>query len=412
MRVLVVDEWIPLPLESGKKIRTFNLLSPLAGKHDITYLCYADAATEAGKIKTMENSGFRVVSVPSPNRFRSDWDLAAGFASNLFSPLPLVLTKHYSRGFKLALQQLLRESFDLLHCEWTHYAHFLRDVTHLPKFLCSHNVECMQWKRYAQVQANPLRKAAVYLEWLKMRAFERDVIPTFDHVAAVSFNDAEILRSQFGARSVEVIPNGVNTTYYKSVSCNGPEMNLVYCASMDAFVNQDAAIHFVKHILPRILDKKPQSRFMIVGHRPPAAIRNLANDRIIVTGSVDDVRPLLAKATVSVVPLRIAGGSRLKILESFAAGIPVVSTSIGAEGLDVVPGEHLLIAEDENTFASQCIRLMEEPEHAQLLAIAAKKIALDKYDWLSISPRIETAWLQTRDSFCRIRHSGACANAQ
>jgi len=403
MRVLVIDEWIPLPLQSGKKIRTFHLLAPLARRHEITYLCYADPQTEAERIAQMQEAGFRVVCVPPASRFRTPATLAVGFATNLFLRMPLAVRKHYSRRFQQALEGLLaKEAFDVLHCEWTHYAQYLRAARNLPRFLSSHNVECMQWRRFAQVQRNPLCRAAIYLESLKMRAFERRAIAQFDHVAVVSPEDAEVMKS-FGARSVAIIPNGVDTEYYQPTNGRADGKTLVYCGSMDAFVNQDAAMYFAKSILPKIHEQQPQARFMIVGSSPPAAIRNLASDRIIVTGSVEDVRPLLGKAAVSVVPLRIAGGSRLKILEAFAAGIPVVSTSIGAEGLEVVSGTHLLIADDDSLFAARCSELLESPSLGERLTRAARCLTKEKYDWKSISPLVEVGWERAMVRFPRRR---------
>lgn len=392
MRVLVVDEWVPFPLDSGKKIRTFCLLAPLALRHEITYLCYADARADASSIAHMKEAGFRMVCVPPANRFQTPITLAAGLTTNLFLRTPLAVRKHYSPGFEQAVKDLLaKETFDVAHCEWTHYAPYLQTASHLPRFLSSHNVECMQWHRFYQVQTNPFRKAAIHLEWLKMRAFERRAVAWFDHVAVVSVEDARAMKS-FGARSVDVIPNGVDNEYYERTNVWDEGEVLVYCASMDSFVNQDAAIYFVKSVLPKIHEKRPRAEFMIVGKSPPASIRNLAGDRVIVTGSVEDVRPLLRKATISVVPLRIAGGSRLKILEAFAAAIPVVSTSIGAEGLEVVSGTHLLIADDDVAFAASCIHLLEDPSRRDNLVRAAECLAKEKYDWKAISPLVERAW--------------------
>jgi polysaccharide biosynthesis protein PslH len=268
----------------------------------------------------------------------------------------------------------------------------------------------VQWQRFARVQTNLCRKAAIHLEWHKMRAFERHVVAQFDHVAAVSDKDAQVFRS-LGASSVEIIPNGVDTKYYECEDSNGHRGDavLAYCGSMDAFVNQDAVMNFAKNILSRIREKVPNARFMIVGRRPPASIRNLANDHITVSGTVDDVRPLLGKATVSVVPLRIAGGSRLKILESFAAGIPVVSTSIGAEGLGVKPGVQLLIADDESSFAADCIRLLEEPRLRQQLVRTARSYVRDEYDWRAIAPLVEAAWECTRRNFVNKGPQRSCA---
>ncbi len=400
MKILVLDEWIPLPLESGKKIRTYSLLAPLARQHQITYLCYADAQTEREKISQMADAGFATVVVPPVNRFRTPIGLAMGVATNLFLRTPLVVRKHLSRRYELALHKVLdQQSFDLVHCEWTHYASFLQKVTEIPRFLCSHNVECMSWRLFSQVQSNPIRKAAIYLEWIKMKAFEGRVVPQFDLTAVVSEDDAQIVRSWFKTDSVAVIPNGVDTRFYKETTAPMEEDLLVYCASMDAWVNQDAVTYFATRILPRIHEKRPQTRFLIMGRNPPESIRRLANDHVIVTGSVEDVRPLLAAATASVVPLRIAGGSRLKILEAFAAGIPVVSTSIGAEGLHVEPNKHLLIADDESAFAAACLDLLEDPTLRRRLATAGSTVAAEKYEWSTIVPLVENAWEQTINNF-------------
>jgi len=396
MRVLVVDEWLPYPLESGKKIRTFQLLAPLAQRHETTYLCYADQQREAEKLTRMAEAGFNVICVPPTNRFQTRLGLAAGVVGNLCSPTPLVIRKHFSRRFDKAVSELIqRETFDIIHCEWTHYAVFLRKVCRVPRFLCSHNVECLPWRRFSEVQANPARRAALYLEWRKMKLFERRAISAFDHVSAVSETDARIMQSWFSADSVEVIPNAVDTHFYEGQ--DGPKEDdlLVYCASMDAWVNQDAANYFVKRILPEIHKYRPQTRVMIVGREPPDAIRRLACDRVIVTGTVKDVRPLLAKATACIVPLRIAGGSRLKILEAFAAGLPVVSTSIGAEGLDVEPDRHLLIADKTTDFASACLQLLTDRPLRERLGKAGKSLAREKYDWSAVYPLVENAWEQT-----------------
>ena len=171
MRVLVVDEWIPYPLESGKKIRTFSLFSPLAQYHEITYLCRAAPEREGEKIEQMKKAGFRLHCVPPIDRFRTPLSLALGVATNLLSPTPLAVRKHATSSFFRELRRLLSQNqFDIIHCEWTHYAYYLPGIHDAPKFLCSHNVECISWRRLAEVERNPARRAALHLEWLKMRS--------------------------------------------------------------------------------------------------------------------------------------------------------------------------------------------------------------------------------------------------
>jgi polysaccharide biosynthesis protein PslH len=227
-----------------------------------------------------------------------------------------------------------------------------------------------------------------------MRAFEKKALAMFDHVAAVSEQDADTMRSWFGARSVSTIPNGVDVKFYENVGRTERLDRILYCASMDSYVNQDAVMYFIKQVLPIIWQKRPGLQFMILGSKPPAFITALASDRIIVTGSVPDVRPLLDQASACVVPLRIAGGSRLKILEALAAGLPVISTSIGAEGLDVEPGKHLLIADQEAAFAEATIRLLEDRSLQQSLRESGRRLVHERYDWRMIVPKVEQAWEQ------------------
>jgi glycosyltransferase involved in cell wall biosynthesis len=402
MRVLVIDEWVPLPLDSGKKIRTFHLLAPLAKRHEITYLCYADAKRHAENIYEMQAAGFRVLPVKPVKRFCTPITLALGVAGNLLSRTPLVVRKHLSRRFMSRLRKLLNtEVFDVLHCEWTHYAQYLRRAAGLPRFLASHNVESIQWSRFAQVQRNLCRRAAIWLEWRKMRCFEGRSLRIFDHIAAVSGHDAELMKSRFGAKSVDVIPNGVDVAYYERAPRREEPDLLVYCASMDSWVNQDAAFYFVRDILPRIHERRPQSRFMIVGRNPPQGIRDLATDRVLVTGTVADIRPVLARAAVSVVPLRIASGSRLKILESLAAGVPVVSSAAGAEGLELKYGSELLVADSDAEFAAQCVRLLDDAPLRRRLANAGQALVRQKYDWSALFPLVEKAWTRTIENFRR-----------
>jgi len=400
MKILVIDEWLPYPLETGKKIRSFNLLAPLAKQHEINYLCYANERVEKEKIEILKSRGFKIICIPPVKRFDTPLRLAAGAALNIFTSTPLVIRKHYSLAYQNRLVRLLSEKpFDLIHCEWTHYGNFLFKLRNLPLFLSSHNVECVPWLRFYKAERNPLKKAGLFLEWIKIRYFERRVLTLFDHISAVSYSDARILENWFDARSVDVVPNGVDTKYYGSIICQDDSRMLVFSASMDSFVNQDAASYFVHEILPIIKTKIPEIKFMILGKNPSNRIRKLEDDHITVTGTVSDIRQYLKKAGAIVVPLRIAGGSRLKILEAFAAGIPVVSTTIGAEGLEVIKNKHLLIGDNPRDFADRCIHLLGNALLRKNLVNEGKKLSKEKYDWSAISPKIERAWELTINNY-------------
>ena len=374
-------------------------------------MCRAAPEREGEKIEQMKKAGFRLHCVPPIDRFRTPLSLALGVATNLLSPTPLAVRKHATSSFFRELRRLLSQNqFDIIHCEWTHYAYYLPGIHDAPKFLCSHNVECISWRRLAEVERNPARRAALHLEWLKMRSFEHKALAMFDHAAAVSDQDAHFMRSWFHAQSVTTIPNGVNLEFYDNMTRSEQPDRIIYCSSLDSYVNQDAVQYLVKEVLPLVWEKRPGVQFMIVGSKPPPFITALASERVIVAGNVADVRPLLGQAAACVVPLRIGGGSRLKILEAFAAKLPVVSTSIGAEGLDVEAGKHLLIADGEVGLADAILRILEDHSLRQRLTSAGRALVQEVYDWKTIVPKVEEAWDLTLENYHRKREHTASSH--
>jgi glycosyltransferase involved in cell wall biosynthesis len=236
-----------------------------------------------------------------------------------------------------------------------------------------------------------------------MSRFEKNRYRNVDGLSVVSEPDAALLRSEFGIDDALVIPNGVSIAPYDEIP-NEPKPNhLVYCGSMDAGVNQDAVEYFLHRIFPLILKKKPETTFCVIGRHPPASLLKLQNEHIRFTGSISDVRLPLKQATLEVVPLRIGGGSRLKILEAFAAKVPVLSTTIGAEGLAVQSGKNILLADTPNDFADRCIDLLNDESLRNSLATEGRKVVDDHYDWSRISPLVENAWAQTIETAKRLR---------
>lgn len=419
MKVLVLDEWIPYPLISGKRLRSYHLLSRAARGHEITYLCFSDPNSDEPARGHMESLGVRMVTLPRKDPFTPAHRLYALAAANLPSSRPLVMRKHFRRDYLSKLRELVAaQKFDVLHCEWTHYGAYARLVAGLPRFLSSHNIEAMPWERLYRHERNPVKRAALYVEWRKMVAFEREVCRSFHHVSAVSEDDRKKFMKDYGCESVTVTPNGVDVSYYDEVreeSGGQPARGrfsafrgktLVFSASFDAFVNQDAVVYWMEAIWPVLLRELPAARTLFLGKDPPPALGRYVSDKVQFTGTVPDVRPYLAQSSVCVVPLRVAGGSRIKILEAMAAGLPVVSTPEGAEGLDVVPGEHLLIARDVGEFVSGVVGLLQDDGMARYLAANGRKLVEERYDWRNIARLIPTAWEETVRRF----KSGGDAN--
>ncbi|MCL2742588.1 MAG: glycosyltransferase family 4 protein [Planctomycetaceae bacterium] len=396
MKILVIDEWLPSIRNSGKSIRTYELLAPFTKKHQITYLAHIDGKEQPEQLRQMQEAGFNTVCVPRRKRYATAAAILLGAVPAMFSSMPISVKRHYSPDFAAKIKELVqKESFDLMHIEWSHYAVYGQFVPQLPQFICTHNVEYLSWKRFTQVTKNPFKIALGLHEAVRMYYFEKHAYRKADYLSTVSENDAEIVRKCFGIEDVAVISNGVGIAQYDEVSNNPKPAHFVYCGSMDAGVNQDAVYYFIKDIFPLIAKKRPDATFCVIGRNPPEKFLQLQTAKIKFLGGVADIRVPLKEGAVEVVPLRIAGGSRLKILEAFAAKIPVVSTSIGAEGLEIEDGKNIVLADTPEDFADKAVALLDDEALQRTLIENGRKLADEKYDWSSIASLVERAWLRT-----------------
>ncbi|MDP2660363.1 MAG: glycosyltransferase, partial [Dehalococcoidia bacterium] len=236
------------------------------------------------------------------------------------------------------------------------------------------------------------RAAYSLLQWRKLRSYEREVCRRVDGVLAVSEADASALRALAPGLRPRVIPNGVDTTAfgYRSLAgrSDGGAPVLVFTGTMDYRPNVDAAVWFCHQVLPLVRREQPSAKLLLVGRDPSQAIRSLAGHGVSVTGSVEDVRPYLHQGNVFVAPLRMGSGTRLKILEAMSSGLPVVSTTIGMEGIAATPGQEALVANDPRSFASCVLELLAGPTRAQSLATRARLLVERRYDWAVILPAL------------------------
>lgn len=394
LKVLVLDEEIPYPPDTGKRIRTWNLLRLLAEKHEVHFLCYGRQGDPS--IAVLRSAGI-VLHLVEPPVTRLGISLYLRLLVNLFSPYPFSVSKHYSRRYQNECTALLKQGdWDLIQCEWTPYARFISAAGKTPTLIATHNIESQIWKRRAQHGRNFVEKLFFGMQEVKMRWFERRALRRATAVTAVSVPDAETIRG-WGIPEVTVVPNGVDLEWYSGISSLEAEMNeMISVASLDWFPNADAIDYFSHEIFPIIRDAVPDSALRIVGRRPSESLKAAlsAVPGINFVGEVADVRPHLASASVVVVPLRIGGGSRLKILEALAAGKAVVSTSIGAEGLDLTPGKDLVIADSPQAFANAVVNLLQRRDARRQLGENGRKLVSEQYGWNKIARRLEAVWLE------------------
>jgi len=264
----------------------------------------------------------------------------------------------------------------------------------LPVALREHNIENMIIKRYYKNQKNIFIKYYAYLQYMKLYKYERIICEIFNRCLMITKNDEEIMKKMNSNIKTSVIPAGVDTTYFYPIDIKEEEYSLISVASMNWLPNIEAIEWFCKEILPLIKKKVQKIKLYIVGINPPNNIKGLANNNVIVTGFVEDVRKYIAKGQVFIVPLKTGSGMRIKILNALAMRKAIVSTSVGCEGIEVVDGENIYIADNKQQFAEKVIYLLKNDDERKRLGQEGIKLIKEKYQWEKIAEQIETEYME------------------
>jgi sugar transferase (PEP-CTERM/EpsH1 system associated) len=399
MKLLWLNAGLLLPLDKGGKLRTWHVMRHLAARHDITYLSFEDATqTEADRLG-MRQVCSRLETVPRTDAAKGTWRFYADAARYVVNPAPYAVAKYRSAAYERRIAELLAtEQFDAVVCD------FLPPVVSLPRqlpcpsILFTHNVEAEIWRRHGENATNPLSKTLLTQQWHRMLRFEREALARFDLVLAVSDADGKTFERLYpGAlkEPVHVVQTGVETDYFTPSPDPAVRTHMVFTGSMDWLPNEDGMTYFCREILPRIRQSEPDATLSIIGRAPTPAVKKLAEiPGVEVTGRVDDVRPHIAKGAVYVVPLRIGGGTRLKIFEAMSMAKAVVSTTVGAEGLPVSNGRDIDIADEPARFAHAVVHLMRDGDARRAMEAAARRLVVEHYDWSAVALDFENALLR------------------
>jgi len=392
MRILWVKGGKLLPVDTGGKIRSYNLLRQLAARHEVTLLSYYDGQRDAAYESEIVEHFSRAVAISTSRRESS----AIDYLQHIFSPAPYAVTKFTSaRANEIICEWMADGLFDVAVCDFLSASLNFPPELRTPTVLFQHNVESVLWRRQADYEPNPIKRIAFKLEAAKMIRYERKAVNRFDHVIAVSENDRENMARMTERARISIVPTGVDLEAYRQQPCNdATEPVVVFTGSMDWEANIDGVEYFCAEVWPRVLNSVPGARFRIVGRNPHPRVRALATDSIEVTGSVPSVIDYMKDAAVFVVPLRIGGGTRLKIYEAMAMGKAVVSTSVGAEGLDVEDGRNIMLADTAAAFADSIIELLCDRQSRKQIEIAAASLAA-RFDWAVIADRFEQVLAET-----------------
>jgi glycosyltransferase involved in cell wall biosynthesis len=397
IKILYVSQMPASPPRFGAQARVHGLMTQLAQRHELTAVMLVDHEFDLEECRRAMQAYCReVVLVPISNG-------RDGLSKRLRQLRSLASTRSFERlqvtvpALQRRLDQVLRaKHFDLVNLEFPFLGHcHLRQAPpgqRLPRMVVdSHNIEYELMRQFAHAGASQIRRLYAEANWRKLRREELATYRDADGVYLCSGVDERRLLEQVPGIRTAVIPNAADVEYYQPRPTDPPpdSRTVVYFGLLSYVPNVDGVIHFVEDIWPRIAEAHPEARCKIIGGRAPPSLLALAGPRVELTGFVSDLRPHLAAAAAVVVPLRVGGGTRLKIVEAMAMGKAIVSTTLGAEGIDAVPGRDILIADEPQTFAASVVRLLNDPSLGARLGQSARRLAVERYSWMTVAMTLD-----------------------
>lgn len=391
MDILQIAPQIPYPPTDGGKIGIFNITKHLALRgHNITMVAISKDKQQGALSELQRYCQLEIVHKNTNNS-------ALGAVANLFSHVPYNISKYHGRRVEQRLAELITaQRFDIVHIDHLHmarYGQFVKERFGLPIVLREHNVEMMIMKRFYEEQTNPILKLYAYLQYKKLRRYEPAICEHFDMCVMITKDDEARLKQLSEKAQTVVITAGVDTVLCQPVQ-NIPEeaYSLLLLGPFHWLPSSDGILWFYRNVFPKVVEGCPSVRFYIIGKGVPEEIRSGDHPNVIVTGYVPDVSPYIARCQVCIVPLRIAGGMRIKILELLSMSKAVVSTSVGCEGIEVTNGEHLSVADTEDAFANSIIALFKDEKRRRAIGQKGRALMIERYRWETIAEQLEAVY--------------------
>ncbi|MCC7124647.1 MAG: glycosyltransferase [Acidobacteria bacterium] len=400
MKVLFLSQIVPYPPHGGVLQRGYNLLREL-GRHTEVHLMAFVHPDEMSTPRAVEESRAALGAFCASIEYFPLWAKASrahrltALGMSALSASPFSMIAHRSAALDQRLRTLLATArFDLVHVDTIGLDPFVRPHRALPSVLTHHNIESMLMARRAAVERSWAARAFLRREAAKLRTHEMTVTRAYDVNVVVSPNDERTLLEMTPGLRTAVVPNGVDVDYFRPEPGRRQTPTLIYTGGMNMFANRDAVLHFTTDIWPRITARVPEVRFLAIGQDPPPELRAQAavDPRIVVAGFVQDIRPHVDDAAVYVVPLRVGGGTRLKVLDAMAMGKAIVSTTVGSEGIEGEVGTHRLIGDTPEAFADAVVTLLNDEDRRRSLGAAARALAETRYSWGIIGQRLLGAY--------------------
>lgn len=380
MRILVLTAKAIWPLHGGAEIRNFSLLKEASRHHEIVSLSFLQPGEREGHVNALAPYCRRIETVELPRRPRAR-RAARAIGSWAGGSRPLVLAEYLSRSMRETLARLVREeNIDVIHAHCLHVGQYVEDDPGTAFVYDAHNLEHILWNRFAKVQS-PLMRAFVKGQIPKFVAWERRVGERSDKVVMLSEDDrVEFLKVAPGS-DITTVPNGADVEYFQPRTDPVEENSIIYFANFGWPPQDDAAIYLHGDILPLVRREIPSAQLYLVGRNPPAAIQRLAGDGVTVTGMVPDIREYIQRAAVVALPLRIGSGQKHRVFQSLAMEKPVVTTSVGAEGIALEHDVHALLSDDPAVIARHIVDLLRDPARRARIGRSGRTLVLDRYEW-------------------------------
>ncbi len=387
LRVLIYSQRFPFPMDTGGKIRTGQLLKQLSKQIHITLVTNMEKGKDEG-IDQVNDLCSEYHPIPWKEAKKYSLRFFIKVLLRLLSTRPITVLNDYSKDVEQKLLELIKQQdFDLVICDFLQPSINFEKVESLPSILWEHNVEYIIPQRHFLTSKNVFIRWFWKSQWKKMQEYEKEACQKFSGVIAVSVQDQQCLKDMTGKKEIFAIPTGVDANYFSPDPEPCTKSTLVFSGSMDWMPNEDGISYFVAEIFPLIQRHIPDVALTVVGRNPTPGLLKLAESvpAIEFVGRVDDVRPFIWKSAVYIVPLRIGGGTRIKIFEAMAMGKAVVSTSIGAEGLPVVSGDNCLLADTPEEFSHSVVTLLQDETKRQQMEGAARKFVEDDFTWEKVA---------------------------
>ncbi len=397
MNILFVTPYLPDPPHSGARRRMHGLITGLARSHAVSILSLVEPGPQqAEAIAATRAYCTELVTVDDDHYRLTGRQKRLLQLKSMFSPFSYERLFLNRPALQASLDQMIqRQRYDIINIEFPRMAlyHFATDSTLV---LDEHNIEYEIRYRTYKVESRLERRLYNYINYRKLRREEHHAWRKVDGCVLTSGRDEQLLRRDVPEIPTTVVPNGVDTEFFRPSHRPSEPLTLLFFGALDYHPNVEGLLFFLRSVMPRLRQRYASVTLFVVGPAPPEAIRRWASADVIITGLVDDVRPYLERARAVIVPLRIGGGTRLKILEAMAMGKAVVSTTIGAEGIDVADGEDILLADTDEAFANQVSRLLDDAALASRLGSAARRLVENCYDWRTSAHKLESFYERLR----------------